>query len=59
MFGHVREKTEGQMQLIGLRPAHPSNARIKICKELACRIREIDRDEEPFANPSATLLMES
>jgi hypothetical protein len=33
--------------------------RIKICKQLARRVRQIDCDEEPFTHGFATLIVES
>jgi hypothetical protein len=59
MLRYVPKKTERQMHLVGLRPTDAANLRIKTCKQLARRLRQIDCDEEPFAHGFATLIVES
>ena len=45
---HVREKTEGEMNLVGRCPAHAANIRIEFCQKLSNRWWRIDRNEQPL-----------
>ncbi len=44
----VAEKTEGQMHLLGHKPAHAAHFRIQIRQDLGNGLRKLDADEKPF-----------
>src|SRR4051812_14509184 len=49
---HVREKPEGEMDLIARGPVHAANVRIELNQNLANGLRRIDRDEKTLHCPA-------